>query len=115
MSPCITQARCTWVSKKKATYRANSMKHVPKRGSLIPFEFTQREKWAIFSLRKVGLLGRGGGNSFERAVTDDGSTMQDVFFLLISVAADMLRRYMKALLNRLISEGLIHEGLPLEH
>lgn len=56
------------------------MRHVPKRGSLIPFEFTQRKKSTIFLLRNVGLLGRGGGNSFKRAVTDDDSTMQDIFF-----------------------------------
>lgn len=82
MSPCITQAQCTWVSKKKAAYSANSMKHVPTRGSLIPFQFTQSKKLTIFFLRKVGLLGKEGRNSFKRAVTDDGSTTQDIFFFL---------------------------------
>lgn len=33
------------------------MKHVPKRGSLIPFEFTHRKKLTIFFLKKVGLHG----------------------------------------------------------
>lgn len=58
------------------------MKRVAKSGSLIPFEFTQRKKLTIVFLREAGLLGRGGGNSFKRAVTDDGSTMRDIFFFL---------------------------------
>lgn len=68
------------------------MKHVAKRGSLIPFEFTQREKLTIFFLREVGLLGRGGGNSFKRAVTEDGSTMRDIFFFTLSVQQQTCRR-----------------------
>lgn len=36
-------------------------------------------------------------------------------FFLISAAADMLRRYMKVLLGRLISERLIQEDVLVEH
>lgn len=36
-------------------------------------------------------------------------------FFLISTAADMLKRYMKVLLSRLISERLIQEDVLVEH
>lgn len=54
------------------------------------------------------------GTHFQKVMADDGSRMRAIFFL-ISAAADMLRRYTRALVRRLVSERIFEEDVLGEH